>query len=104
MGHARSLSKLSDDNQINSIADKIIEGGLSVRETERMVSDPEIPKINKTVKHTTYSAKHSIYESLLREKLGSKVRVSTNKIEISFVNDADLERLLEIIGISIEGE
>ena len=104
MGHARALSKLSDEATINSLANKIIEDGLSVRETEKIMSNPELPKTNKTIKHSTYSAKHSIYEGLMREKIGSKIKITNNKIEISFANDADLERILEIIGISVEGE
>ncbi len=104
MGHARSLSKLSDNEQINRLANKIIEDGLSVREIEKLVSNPDVPKNNKINKTSTYSARYSIYENLLREKIGSKVKISNNKIDISFTNDADLDRILEIIGISIEGE
>ena len=104
MGHARALSKLSDETIINDLANKIITDGLSVRDVEKLVSNPSIPKTNRIEKQKTYSAKHSIYEGLMREKLGTKVKINSSKVEISFANDADLDRILEIIGISIEGD
>ena len=47
MGHARVLSKLSDPDQIDELANQIIENGLSVRETEKITSTTELPKKNK---------------------------------------------------------
>ena len=38
-------------------------------------------------------------QDLLREKLDTKVKIKEKKIEISFTNDADLNRILEIINI-----
>ena len=35
----------------------------------------------------------------MREKLDTRVKINNKKIEISFVNDADLNRILEIIDI-----
>ena len=34
----------------------------------------------------------------LAEKFGTKVKIANNKLEISFVNSNDLNRILEIIG------
>ena len=39
-------------------------------------------------------------EELLREKLDTKVKIKDKKIEISFTNIADLNRILEILNIS----
>ena len=39
----------------------------------------------------------------LCERLGAKVRIKSNKIEISFVNGNDLNRLLEIMHIEPRG-
>ena len=36
-------------------------------------------------------------EDLLRETLDSKVKIKDKKIEITFTNDADLNRIIEII-------
>ena len=104
MGHARVLSKLSDEEQITKIANKIIEDGLSVRDTEKLASNSDIPKKNKIKREPVYNAKHSIYEGIMRDKIGTKVKISTKKIEIPFDSDSDLDRILEIIGISLDGE
>lgn len=104
MGHARVLSKLSDLEQIEKLAQKIIEEGLSVREIEKLTSNPELEKTNKMKKAPIYSAKHAIYEGVMREKIGTKVKISNKKIEIPFDSDSDLDRILEILGVSVEGE
>ncbi len=104
MGHARVLSKLSDEDQINSLADLIIEEGLSVRETEKLTSNSDMPKKNKIKREPIYNARHTIYESIMRERIGTKVKIGTKKIEIPYDSDNDLDRILDILGISMDGE
>lgn len=104
MGHARVLSKLEDQDQINDIAKQIIEKGLSVRDTEKLTSTTEIPKKNKIKREPAYNARHSIYENIMREKIGTKVKIGTKKIEIPYDSDNDLDRILEILGINMDGE
>jgi len=104
MGHARVLSKLSDPYLINELANKIIEEGLSVRETEKLTSSQGLPKKNKIKREPVYNARHTIYEGIMREKIGTKVKISPKKIEIPFDSDNDLDRILEILGISMDGE
>ena len=38
----------------------------------------------------------------MREKIGTKVKISSKKIEIPFDSEKDLERILEIIDINID--
>ncbi len=104
MGHARVLSKLSNPDQIEEIANKIIEEGLSVRETEKITSTSETPKTNKIKRAPAYNPKHNMYEGIMREKIGTRVKISNRKIEIPFDSDSDLDRILEILGISMDGE
>ena len=104
MGHARVLSKLSDEEQINSLADLIIEEGLSVRETENLTRNSEMPKKNKIKREPVYNERHTIYESIMRERIGTKVKIGTKKIEIPYDSDNDLDRILDILGISMDGE
>ena len=104
MGHARVLSKLSDPDQINQIADLIIEDGLSVRETEKLTSAEDMPKKNKIKREPVYNARHTIYETIMRERIGTKVKIGTKKIEIPYDSDNDLDRILDILGISMDGE
>ncbi len=104
MGHARVLSKLSDADQINELANLIIEEGLSVRETEKLTSTEDMPKKNKIKREPVYNARHTIYETIMRERIGTKVKIGTKKIEIPYDSDNDLDRILDILGISMDGE
>ena len=104
MGHARALSKLEDPDKINELANMIIEDGLSVRDLEKMLSNPDIEKKVKTKKVTTYNPRFTIYESIMRERVGTKVKINNKKIEIPYDSENDLDRILEILGISVEGE
>lgn len=105
MGHARALSKLSSDEQINEFADKILKENLSVRDLEHLLNEENAPKKNKIVRHTDEINNHyKIYEKIMCEKIGTKVKIKDNKIEIPFDREKDLERILEILGIEITGD
>ena len=100
MGHARVLSKLEDDNKIIELANKIVEKNLSVRDIEKMAEDNNIErKIKINRRRTEENSEYKYIEELLREKLDTKVRIKDKKIEISFNNTADLNRILEIIDV-----
>lgn len=105
MGHARALSKLSDSIKINELADKIIKDNLSVRDLERILKENDLPKKNQIIRHNDIKNNHySIYEKIMCEKIGSRVKIKENKIEIPFDREKDLERILEILGIEITGD
>ena len=102
MGHARVLSKLTDPDRINTLAKMIIEDGLSVRDIEKLVSENNTVKKNK--KTVIVNPRFSIYESLMREKIGSKIKIKNKKIEIPFDSEKDLERIIEILGMGVDSE
>ena len=102
MGHARVLSKLTDSDRINTLAKMIIEDGLSVRDIEKLVSENNTVKKNK--KTVIVNPRFSIYESLMREKIGSKIKIKNKKIEIPFDSEKDLERIIEILGMGVDSE
>ena len=103
MGHARSLSKLSDTDKIYELQDKIIKDNISVRELEKIISESDLPKVNKIVKKEV--PKHySMFENIMRDKIGTKVKIGNKKIEIPFDSEKDLERILEILNIEIDGD
>ena len=100
MTHARILSKMSDRNTINLLAEKIIKENLSVRDLEEIAKGNNINKIVKVKRKVKESDREYKYaEELLCEKLDSKVRVYKNKIEVKFSNTEDLNRILEILNI-----
>jgi len=103
MGHARVLSKLSDENKIREIANKIVEEKLSVRETEALIGDSNLEKKVKNERKQNIEDKDYKYvEDLLREKLDTKVKIKNKKVEITFTSVADLNRILEIIDVKGE--
>ena len=102
MSHARCLSKLSDNYLINTLANKVIKEGMSVRTLENLINAQELPKKQKQERDNTMNIRNSIYEKLLREKVGTKVKISPKKIEIPYSDEQDLEQILESLGIRIE--
>ena len=100
MSHARVLSKIDDNEKIKELADKIIVDGLSVREIEDLShTDTTIEKKNTQVRHDTNRNEYKVIEEELSEKLGTKVKIKNNKMELYFANSNDLNRILEIIGL-----
>ena len=104
MGHARALSKIEDADKIKQLAEKVITNNMSVRELEAEIQETKIPKREQQDRgHETKSIRNTIYERLMREKVGTKVKITKKKIEIPYDSEKDLERILEILGIRIEG-
>ena len=98
MGHARVLSKLEDNDKIIEYARKIDLEKLPVREIEEITLDDE-RKVNIKRKENTTSSEYKYVEDLLRDKLDTKIKIKNKKIEISFNNTADLNRILEILNV-----
>lgn len=100
MSHARVLSKIDNNEKIKELADKIIVDGLSVREIEDLShTDTTIEKKNTQIRHDTNRNEYKVIEEELSEKLGTKVKIKNNKMELYFANSNDLNRILEIIGL-----
>lgn len=98
MSHARVLSKLESEDQIVAFANKIKTEKLPVREIEKLTENKEIEKKVK-VERKPKSNDYQYVEDMLREKLDTKVKIKENKIEISFTNVADLNRILEVLDV-----
>ena len=77
------------------MAKDIIDNKLPVRSLEDLANNENAPRKQKIVKHKTNEYKY--VEDLLRDKLDTKVKIKDKKIEISFTNTADLNRILEIL-------
>lgn len=101
MGHARVLSKLESHDQIEELANKVVNEGLSVRDLEKIAEDNSFARtapVNKAKRTKEYK----YAEDAIKEKLGTRVSISGNKIKISFVTKEDLNRILEILDIEVE--
>jgi len=98
MGHARVLSKMENPEKIKELAEKVVMENLSVRQIENISVDNIYEKKNKIKKQSKLNNEYKVIEEDLAEKFGTKVKITSNKLEISFVNNNDLNRILEIIG------
>ena len=101
MGHARVLSKLEDEGQQQELVEKIVDEGISVRELEELTKEPTIIKTNPQKTRVKTDSEYGYLQEELSEKLGTKVVIKKNKLEISFVNGNDLNRLLEYMHIEV---
>lgn len=100
MGHARILSKFSDENQMREMANKIVNEKFTVREAESLTGTNEYERSIKVQRRKQPQEKEFKYvEELLSEKFDAKVKIKDKKIEISFISVADLNRILEIIDV-----
>ena len=99
-GHGRTLITIPDEKKQEEIWKKIIDEGLSVRETEKLVASE-----GKTKKRTPLKKKKNPdvlkVEEELKTALGTKISISgtqnKGKIEIEFYSKDDLERLIELL-------
>lgn len=101
MGHARVLSKLESHDQIEELANRVISENLSVRELEKITEAVSFVR-NIPVSKTPKNKEYRYVEDAMKEKLGTKVLISGNKIKISFATKEDLNRILEILNIDVE--
>ena len=102
MGHARCLSKLDDESEIFSLAQDVVNKNMSVRELEDTINSSNSVKKVPIKKHIETNDRHKVVESVMREKIGTMVKISNNKVVIPYDSDKDLERILDILNIEIE--
>lgn len=98
MGHARVLSKLESDEKIIEMAREIIDKKIPVRNVEEKSQETE-KKVKNIRRRIPSRSEFAHIEEALKEKLDTKVKIKDNKLQISFTNVADLNRILEIINL-----
>ena len=101
MGHARELSKLEDRDEIIKYANKIVDENLSVRDVEDLSRTGEVKKKFPVTRVNKNTSEYNYLEKELSERFGTKVKIGNKKIEIKFVNDNDLNRLLDIMNVKM---
>jgi ParB family chromosome partitioning protein len=112
VGHAKVILALPLAEQHKLVAERILKNSLSVRQTEELVthlqSQPAAPssKPSSNLVITNRDAHVVSLENKVRERFGTKValryRGGKGALEIKFFNDADLERILGVIGVKVD--
>ena len=102
MGHARVLSKLENNEDITSLAEKVVNNNVSVRELENMVNSKYKRTVEINRRERSNSKEYKYIEEVLEDKLGTKVRLSSNKIVVNYTSLNDLNRILEILDVKID--
>lgn len=100
MAHARLISKLEDVQQQEELTNKVIVENLSVRKLEEITNSPEKFTRTHEIRKKEKTNQYNYVQDELCEKLGTKVKIKNNKIEISFANNNDLNRILEIMNLN----
>src|SRR3989338_8512024 len=103
-GHARALLSLPTPEHQRQLAKRIMEDRLSVRQVEEMVGRMATRKRRAKTARTVDQELIAL-ETKLERKLGTQARIFTNRknqgrIEIRYYSLDDLDRLLNLLGVS----
>ncbi len=110
VGHAKAILSLKDADSQLLAADQVIKKKLTVRATEKLAQDFNKPKTTSTVTNTGDStAEESALIQKIQEQLQSdfSTRVQVHhtakkgKIEIEYYGNKDLNRILDLLGVSL---
>lgn len=104
MGHARVLLGLSDSEMVQTLRNRIISQGLSVRQTEKLAKEMKGIKRPKKKQNQKNSIPESYCATLANDvtrHLGSKSKITQNgnrgKLEIEYYSLEDLERIHKLL-------
>ena len=101
-GHARALLALEDEEQQYTIANKIFDEKLSVRETEKLIKILKNPKKTEKKEKIEHTFIYENLEEKMKGIMGTKVNVNPKsngkgKIEIEYYSEEELERIFDLI-------
>lgn len=108
-GHARALLAIDDPELQYTLANKIFDEKLSVRETEKLVKEIKNPKKPKEKKLVANSFIYQDLEEKMKSVFGTKVSIASKgkgkgKIEIEYYSDDELEHLFDMMMSIKRGE
>jgi ParB family chromosome partitioning protein len=103
MGHARALLALEGALQI-AAANKIVLGGLSVREAEKLVQNELTPVVKRELKKEALSRDIVRLQEKIADRLGAKVAIQhgakgAGKLVIEYKTLEQLDGVLAIMGV-----
>ncbi len=101
-GHARAIISIEDPDEQYTLAQKIFDEKMSVREVEKYIKNLNKPEKVKKEKNKSLEVIYQEKEESLKQSLGTKVTVTgkgngSGKIEIEFFSHDDFDRLMEIL-------
>ncbi len=101
-GHARALLAIEDEEMQYTIAAKIFDEKLSVRETEKLVKSLSEPKKEKKREVLDNQAIYEDLEEKIKLILGTKVVINRKsntkgKIEIDYYSVDELDRIMDLL-------
>jgi ParB family transcriptional regulator, chromosome partitioning protein len=109
VGHAKVILGLALQQHQKTAAARVLKEGLNVRQTEALVArllatENEVVTKPGSAAPVSRDAHVATMEDRLRERLGTKVRLryaqGKGALEIAFFSDAELERVLQLLGIN----
>lgn len=108
-GHARALLSIDDPELQYTLANKIFDEKLSVRETEKLVKEIKNPKKPKEKKPVANSFIYQDLEEKMKSVFGTKVSIASKgkgkgKIEIEYYSNDELEHLFDMMMSIKRGE
>ncbi len=110
VGHAKVILGLTEETQQRHAAERVIKEALNVRQTEGLIAKLQTRDgaraRNGAKTPLTTDAHVASLENKIRERLGTKVHLryahGKGSLDVSFYSDAELERILQILGIDAE--
>ena len=101
-GHARALLAIDDPELQYTLANKIFDEKLSVREIEKLVKEIKNPKKKKEKKKAENEFIYRDLEDKMKDVFGTKVSIASKgkgkgKIEIEYYSDDELEHLFDMM-------
>ncbi|HWN95278.1 MAG TPA: ParB/RepB/Spo0J family partition protein [Methylomirabilota bacterium] len=112
VGHAKVILSLPLLEHQKLAAERVLKNALSVRQTEELTTllqNQSAAPATKTTNNLVIGNRDANVVSLenkVRERFGTKVQLryrgGKGALEIKFFNDADLERILSVIGVKVD--
>ncbi|HIZ54222.1 MAG TPA: ParB/RepB/Spo0J family partition protein [Candidatus Enterococcus avicola] len=108
MGQARTLLGLKNKEEMLKLANRCVKENLTVRQLEQLVAemneDKSKKKISRIIQEKPYYLRES--EDRLMDKLGTSVEITEKKgkgkIEIEYLSQSDLTRILDLLNITFD--
>ena len=106
-GHARAILSLSDAEDRDELAERIISEDLNVRQAENIARAMQKRSGKDKTKAKKTSSQYDIELNAISEKLSSKLGTKVSfrqgarksKIEIEYYSDSDLDRIIQLLNI-----